>query len=50
MKNSYKKLENIEDQYDLFGNEIKIPVKGSDDCIYDKNSLEYFLKKMRGKI
>lgn len=40
-----KKLENIEDQYDLFGNEIKIPVKGSDDYIYDKNSLEYFFEK-----
>ena len=37
-------IDNVEN-YDLFGNEILYPVKGSDGLIYDKVSMEYLFKK-----
>ena len=46
---TYKKqnlIDNVEN-YDLFGNEILYPVKGSDGLIYDKVSMEYLLKKIK---
>ena len=41
---SKNKLE-IDDEYDLFGNQIISPCKGSDDLYYDKKSMEYLFKK-----
>lgn len=34
-----------DEEYDFFGNKIESPVIGSDDAIYDKKSVEYYLKK-----
>lgn len=42
----HKVIEKEEkDSFDLFGNEILIPVKGSDGEIYDKSSMEYLFQK-----
>jgi hypothetical protein len=37
--------ENLEEDVDLFGNEIQLPCIGSDDGIYDLSSMEYLFRK-----
>lgn len=51
LKQKYQKpLENnFDDSFDLFGNEIKNPVLGSDGETYDLSSMEYLFEKSNGR-
>ena len=40
-----KNIVQEDEEYDFFGHKIENPVVGSDEAIYDKKSVEYYLKK-----